>query len=62
MHLVAVGLVVALAFAGTMIVPDAEAERGPPNLPPGSYCNYFHYHSGNIQQGQPPTYHYHHCI
>ncbi len=59
---VAVAVIFALAFAGIAAVPEVDAERGPPDLPPGSHCEYFHYHSGNLQQGTPPSYHYHHCI
>lgn len=56
----AILLATLLALGFLAAAPAVEA--APPNIPPGSPCNYFHYHSGNLQQGQPPRYHYHHCI
>ncbi|HJQ93167.1 MAG TPA: hypothetical protein VJ874_02655 [Candidatus Thermoplasmatota archaeon] len=62
MHL-AVVAAVALAFAFTGIVAAPAAEAAPPDLPPDhSGCGYFHWHNGNIVQGTPPGYHYHHCF
>lgn len=37
----------------------SDVAMGPPNI--GSGCSYFHWHNGDIKDGQLPGYHYHPC-
>lgn len=61
MRTTAIVLALLVGFTGFVAVAPA-AEAAPPNIPPGGSCGYFHYHNGNVAQGQLPSYHYHHCF
>lgn len=52
-------LAVLVALTGVVAVSPA-AEAAPPNIG-GDGCGYFHWHSGDLLEGTPPGYHYHHC-
>jgi hypothetical protein len=53
-------LAVLVAFAGVVAFAPA-AEAAPPNIG-GNGCDYFHWHNGNVQEGQLPGYHWHPCL
>lgn len=62
MKTTAIVLVLVVAMSGFVaLAPTVNA--APPDLPPNhTGCNYFHYHHGDIKNGVPPSYHYHHCF
>lgn len=61
MRSTAIALVLLVAFTGVVATAPA-AEAAPPNLPPGSGCGFFHWHNGDVVEGELPGYHYHHCF
>ena len=63
MPALSIAAAVSLAVLAVAVAPvPVAAEAAPPNLPPGYPCNYFHWHSGNVMEGELPGYHWHHCI
>lgn len=55
---------IGLLLLTTIAVAASPLAEARPDLPPeyiGGYCG-FHYHPLDLDDGTPPTYHYHHCI
>lgn len=51
-------ILITLAAIG-MVAATPAVEAAPPNI--GGDCGFFHWHNGNLLEGELPGYHYHHC-
>lgn len=53
-------MLILLTLATLALVAGAPAvDAKPPNI--GDGCNYFHWHNGNLLEGELPGYHFHVC-